>query len=82
MSDVKEFENKDGKKAQNPIESAVNKLKEGLGKDLQKKIDEKIKAAMDARNIFRTLKAEIRELEKEKIAENLEFAEFVKEMKA
>lgn len=77
MTEVKQLE----KTSQNPIESAVNQLKEAAAKDLNNKIKEKVKAALDAKRAFDTLCLELKELLKEKEVESIEFNELAKSLK-
>ncbi len=65
----------------NPIESAVNKLKESANNEIQKKISEKVKAALDAQRIFNTLKGEIQDLLKEQEVEKIEVNSLLEELK-
>ncbi len=65
----------------NPLESAVNKLKESANNEIQKKISEKVKAALDAQRIFNTLKGEIQDLLKEQEVQKNDVNVLLEELK-
>jgi len=77
MSDIKELDQKNKPK---PVDSAVNKIRESVLKEKQKKIDEKVKAALDAKRIYNTLCGEIKDLIKEQEFEKLELSAFLDEL--
>lgn len=75
VTDLKQKDNK------NPLDNAANKLKEGAQKTLQDKINEKVKSALEAKKVLRTITSEIRDLMKQKEFENNEINELLKELK-
>lgn len=77
MTDVKDIQEKKG----NPIDNAVNKIRENMSKDNQKKIDEQVKVALDAKKIYETAKSVLRDLIKEQEVDKVEINEFLKSLK-
>lgn len=78
MTDIKPA---DDKQKGNPIESAVNKIKESVSNDLNKKILDKVKEINSANKVAKTLKDQLKELVKENEVEKLELSELLKELK-
>ena len=79
MPDVKDLPNKN--KQKDPIESAINKIKETVSNEINKKIAEKIKAALDARQTYNTLKGEVITLIKEQEVSKGEINDLLKDLK-
>lgn len=79
MSDIKNIE--DNKLPKNPAESAINKIKESVTSDLNKKILDKVKEIRHAQKIIITLKTEFKELIKESEMEKIELNDLLKELK-
>lgn len=78
MTEITELKNE---KKQTPVDSAINQLRENAVKDIQKKINEKVKAASEARKAYNTLIAEIKDLLKEQEVEKAELATLLGELK-
>lgn len=81
MSEVEDINNKNNNQNKNPLDTAVNKLREAATKELQKKIDDKAKAAYDADKIRSTLVAELKLLLKEQEVQKVELNDFLKGLK-
>lgn len=79
MTEITDIKQDKGNKS--PIDTAVNKIKEGMGQSTAKKIDEKVKLYHETKKILNTTKADIIELQKQKVVEDLELAELLKELK-
>lgn len=81
VTDINQDKNKQDKSNKSPIDSAVNKIKEGIGQSTAKKIDEKVKAYHEAKKLLNTIKTDLQDLQKQKVVEDLELAELLKELK-
>lgn len=78
MSDVKDLPNNQSK---SPVDSAVNKIREAATKEIQKNIEDTVKALFEAHRVVKTLEAKLKGLGKEYEVEKLELAEFLKSIK-
>ncbi len=65
----------------NPLESAVNKLRENVANELNKMVLEKVKQYRDADKIVKTIKGELRDLVKQIEVEKNELSDLFKELK-
>ena len=74
MSDIKKVE-------KGPVDNAANKIRESATKEIQNKINEKVKAALDAKKAFNILKQEIRDLIREQEVDKSELSSFIDELK-
>ena len=78
MSDVKDLPKNDVK---TPIDSAVGKIREAATKEIQKNIEDTVKALFEARKVVRTLEEKLKSLGKEYEVEKSELADFLKSIK-
>lgn len=66
-------------KNKNPVDSAINKLKEISISESNKKIGDQVKVVINAIKILKTEKFKLQELRKEAELEKAEFSELMKE---
>lgn len=65
----------------NPVDNAINKLKETATNEINKKIGDQVKVIINAIKILKTEKFKLQELRKEAEVEKAEFSELMKEFK-
>lgn len=70
-----------GKDNKNPLDSAVNQLKEAATKELNKKVSDAVKEFSAAKKVKDTALFKLKALLKEIEVEKSEFAELIKELK-
>lgn len=68
------------KKKPTPMEQAANKLQEANAKEQQKKVEEQLKATLNAARAFKTEKDKLQELMRDSEADKAELNSILKEL--
>lgn len=73
--------NENQKQSKNPVDNALNRIKETASKELQNKVNDKVKAYHEAVKLVNTLKNDIKELMQEQAIQAKELSEIFAEFK-